>query len=90
MEAEERGDLGEVGAWRPHKRQHPGRRANQDKYSWADEEDSDWLPPSWLPDFFLDSWFSDAPQVKRSTLAGDPSPGWRLMSPRGSIQAGGS
>uniref|UniRef100_A0A8C6GU27 Pro-thyrotropin-releasing hormone n=1 Tax=Mus spicilegus TaxID=10103 RepID=A0A8C6GU27_MUSSI len=65
VEAEERGDLGEVGAWRPHKRQHPGRRANQDKDSWSDEGDSDWLPPSWLPDFFLDSWFSDAPQVKR-------------------------
>lgn len=65
IEAEERGDLGEGGAWRLHKRQHPGRRANQDKYSWADEEDSDWMPPSWLPDFFLDSWFSDVPQVKR-------------------------
>lgn len=65
VEAEERGDLGEVGAWSPHKRQHPGRRAYQDKDSWADEGDSDWLPPSWLPDFFPDSWFSDAPQVKR-------------------------
>lgn len=65
FEAEERGDLREGGAWRLLKRQHPGRRANQDKNSQVDEEDGDWLPPSRLPDFFLDSWFLDVPQVKR-------------------------
>ncbi|XP_028711755.1 thyrotropin releasing hormone [Peromyscus leucopus] len=65
-EAEERGDLGEGGAWSPHKRQHPGRRANQDKYSWVDMmEDSDWVPRSRLPHFFLDSWSLGIPQVKR-------------------------
>ncbi|KAL6063645.1 hypothetical protein STEG23_010650 [Scotinomys teguina] len=66
IEAEERGDLGEGEAWSPHKRQHPGRRANQDKYSWVGAmEDSDWMPWSRLPDFLLDSWSLDVPQVKR-------------------------
>ncbi|XP_051010546.1 thyrotropin releasing hormone [Acomys russatus] len=65
LEAEEAGDMRDGGAWRPHKRQHPGRRANQDKHSWVDEEEGDSLPPSWLPDFILDSWFLDDPQVKR-------------------------
>ncbi|XP_021083390.1 LOW QUALITY PROTEIN: pro-thyrotropin-releasing hormone [Mesocricetus auratus] len=63
IEAEEGGDLGEEGAWSPHKRQHPGRRANQDKYSWVEAEDSNWVPTTRLPGFFLESWYLD--QVKR-------------------------
>ncbi|OBS82137.1 hypothetical protein A6R68_23873 [Neotoma lepida] len=91
IEAEERGDWGEGGAWSPHKRQHPGRRANQDKYSWLD---SDWLPPSRLPDFLLDSWSLGIPQVKRqhpgrrsfpwleSDVTKRQHPGRRFMDPK--------
>ncbi|XP_050016214.1 thyrotropin releasing hormone [Alexandromys fortis] len=93
-EAEERGDMGEGGTWTPHKRQHPGRRANQDKYSWVDSEDSAWMPQSRVPDFFLDSWFLDVPQVKRqhpgrrsfpwmeSDLTKRQHPGRRFIDPK--------